>query len=123
MAAFVDSCWVTGLEDPKEPYQSLSKMRNVKQRDFECEPFNLKPTPDSYFLSMEGDPAPEAVLKGRTNDAALDALKTLLAARPKMGVNKLRSELKALGYSKGNDWVTSERKKLAGVPIPASPSP
>ena len=72
---------------------------------------------------MEGDPAPEAVLKGRTNDAALDALKTLLAARPKMGVNKLRSELKALGYSKGNDWVTSERKKLAGVPIPASPSP
>ena len=38
LAAFVrDSCWVTELDDPKKPYESLSKMRNVKQRDFESD--------------------------------------------------------------------------------------
>jgi hypothetical protein len=54
LAAFVDSCWVTELEDIKKPYESLSKMRNVKQRDFESDPFHLKPTPGSYYLTMDG---------------------------------------------------------------------
>ena len=34
LAAFVDSCWVTDLEDTKKPYESLSRMRNVKQARF-----------------------------------------------------------------------------------------
>ncbi len=70
LAAFVDSCWVTELEDVKKPYESLSKMRNVKQRDFESDPFHLKPTPGSYHLTMDGDPAPEAVIKDRKELAA-----------------------------------------------------
>jgi hypothetical protein len=65
LAAFVDSCWVTELEDTKKPYESLSKMRNVKQRDFESDPFRIKPSSGSYYLTMDGDPAPEAVIRRR----------------------------------------------------------
>ena len=43
VAAFIDSCWVTELEDTKKPYESLSKMRNVKQRDFEVTRSNSRP--------------------------------------------------------------------------------
>lgn len=65
LAAFVDSCWVTELEDTSKPYESLSKVRNVKQRDFETDPFRLKPTRDSYYLTMDGEPAPEAEIKAK----------------------------------------------------------
>lgn len=117
LAAFVDSCWVTELEDPKKPYESLSKMRNVKQRDFESNPFKLKPAPGSYYLTMDGEPAPEAVLNSRANDAALSALKNLLASDPKMGVNRLQKALKALGHRKGGVWITQERARLNGAGV------
>jgi hypothetical protein len=115
LAAFVDSCWVTELEDPKKPYESLSKMRNVKQRDFESDPFKLKPAPGSYYLSMDGEPEPEAVLKSKADDAAHDALGKLLAADPKMGINKLRDELKKCGHRKGAKWVTAAKCTILGT--------
>jgi hypothetical protein len=117
LGAFVDSCWVTELEDPKKPYESLSKMRNVKQRDFESDPFKLKPAPGSYYLAIDSEPGPEAVLNDRANDAALDALKKLLASDPKIGINRLQKALKALGHRKGGDWVTKERARLTGAGV------
>jgi hypothetical protein len=117
LAAFVDSCWVTELEDPKKPYESLSKMRNVKQRDFESDPFKLKPAPGSYYLSMDGDPEPEAALKSKAEDAALDALRKLLAVDPKMGINKLRDALKKAGHRKGAKWVMSAKCTILGTGV------
>jgi len=112
LAAFVDSCWVTELEDPKKPYESLSKMRNVKQRDFESNPFKLRPAIGSYYLSMDGEPEPEAVLKGKADDAAKDALSGILAVTPQIGVNKLRAALKAAGHGRGQRWVMAARATL-----------
>ncbi|HEX4028936.1 MAG TPA: bifunctional DNA primase/polymerase [Terracidiphilus sp.] len=106
LAAFVDSCWVTELEDTKKPYESLSKVRNVKQRDFESDPFRLKPAPGSYYLTMDGDPAPEAVVSSKKEAAAREALAAILQQHPKMGINKLREVLKAKGHGKGNRWIT-----------------
>jgi hypothetical protein len=129
LAAFVDSCWVTELADPTKPYESLSKMRNVKQRDFESDPFKLKPTLGSYYLSMDGEPAPEAALKSKADDAATEALRKLLLVDPKMGVNRLRDALKAVGHGKGQKWVMAARLALLGggttltEAIPHTPSP
>lgn len=114
LAAFVDSCWITELEDTKRPYDSLSKMRNVKQRDFESDPFRLKPTLGSYYLTMEGDPAPEAVVAGRKEAAAREVLEAILREQPRMGINKLREALKAKGHGRGNRWVTDTVLELRG---------
>ncbi|WP_058189838.1 bifunctional DNA primase/polymerase [Terracidiphilus gabretensis] len=115
LAAFVDSCWVTELEDTKKPYDSLSKMRNVKQRDFEIDPFRVKPTPGSYYLTMEGEPEPEAVLKSKKDDAAREALAAILNDSPKMGIHKLIDALKAKGHGRGAKWVTRTRGELLGT--------
>jgi hypothetical protein len=120
LAAFVDSCWVTELEDTTKPYESLSKMRNVKQRDFESDPFRLKPAPGSFYLTMEGDPAPEAVIRGRREEAARDALKAILTDSPNMGINKLRDALKAKGYGKGQKWITLARCEMLGAGVSLS---
>jgi hypothetical protein len=112
LAAFVDSCWVTELAEPTKPYESLSKMRNVKQRDFESDPFKLKPAVGSYYLTMDGEPAPEAELKSKAEDAATEALRKLLAVDPKMGVNKLPAALAAAGHGKGQKWVMATRLAL-----------
>jgi hypothetical protein len=115
LAAFVDSCWVTELEDTTKPYETLSKMRNVKQRDFESDPFRLKPAPASYYLTMEGDPAPEAVIRSKKEAAARDALAVILKDSPKAGINKLRDALKAKGYGKGQKWITLARCEILGT--------
>jgi hypothetical protein len=114
LAAFVDSCWVTELEDPKKPYESLSKMRNVKQRDFESDPFKLKPTIGSYYLTMDGEPEPEAVFKIKADKAAMDSLSKLLAANPKMGINKICDAMRKEGNGRGPNWVKLARVTLLG---------
>ena len=114
LAAFVDSCWVTELEDPKQPYLSLSKMRNVKQRDFECDPFKLTPSPGSYALTMAGEPAPEAVLKSKADEAALAVLRKLVEADPTTGIRKLCAAMRKAGHGRGQPWVTTNRKELLG---------
>jgi hypothetical protein len=115
LAAFVDSCWVTELEDPKKPYESLSKMRNVKQRDFESNPFKLQPAPGSFYLTITGEPEPEAALKSRAEEGAREALASILKKSPQMGVNKLRDALKAKGHGKGSRWITTTRVELLGA--------
>lgn len=117
LAAFVDSCWVTDLEDPKKPYESLSKMRNVKQRDFESDPFKLTPSAGSYLLAMSGEPEPEAVLKSKAQTAATEALRALLTENPKLGINKLKVALKSRGYGKGQAWITATRGSLLSTGV------
>jgi hypothetical protein len=114
LAAFVDSCWITELEDTKRPYDSLSKMRNVKQRDFESDPFKLRPTPGEYHLTMDEDPAPEAVVASKKEAAAREVLIAILHEHPQMGINKLREELKAKGHGKGNKWVGARLAEMRG---------
>lgn len=98
----------------KQPYESLSKMRNVKQRDFESDPFKLKPTIGSYYLTMDGEPEPEAMLKSKADDAAREALRQLLVTNPKLGINKICEALRKQGQGKGPNWVRVERAKLLG---------
>jgi hypothetical protein len=110
----VDSCWITELENTKRPYDSLSKMRNVKQRDFESDPFQLRPKPGEYYLTMAEEPAPEAVVASKKEAAAREALTAILHEHPQMGINKLREVLRARGHGKGNKWVTARLVEMRG---------
>jgi len=123
LAAFVESCWITDLEDPKKPYESLSKMRNTKQRDFESNPFKLKPAPGSYYLTIDGEPEPEAVLKSKADDAAMAALRTLLASDPNMGINKICVALRASGSGRGPKWVKAARAEVLGRGVTLTEQP
>ncbi len=97
-----------------KPYESLSKVRNVKQRDFESDPFRLKPSPGSFYLTMEGDPAPEAVIKSKKEQQARDALADIVKANPAIGILKARDALKAKGFGKGPKFVTQVLCELRG---------
>jgi hypothetical protein len=89
-------------------------MRNVKQRDFESDPFKLKPTIGSYYLTMDGEPEPEAVFKIKADKAAMDSLSKLLAANPKMGINKICDAMRKEGNGRGPNWVKLARVTLLG---------
>jgi hypothetical protein len=46
MGAFLACCWGTKLQDQSRPYESVSFVSNLKQRDFESNDFELTATPD-----------------------------------------------------------------------------
>ena len=54
------------------------------------------------------------MLKGKADDAAHEALRKLVAAHPKMGINKLCEAMRAAGHGRGAKWVTVARGKLSG---------
>src|SRR6185437_11604983 len=41
MGAFLTAAWGTKLQDPTKPYESASYLENLKQRDFESQPFEV----------------------------------------------------------------------------------
>jgi AAA domain len=57
LGAFVSSCWATRLQQPDEPYKSASYLVNVKQRDFESQPFEVTSGPDCrlHIVDKPGD--------------------------------------------------------------------
>ena len=60
---------------------------------------------------MDGDPAPEAVIRSKKEEAAREALAAILKESPQMGVNKLRNVLKEKGHGKGSNWITMARAR------------
>jgi hypothetical protein len=121
LAAFVTSCWVTALEDTKDPYKSRSSMANVKQRDFESDPFFLLPVVDSFHLTYGGKDEPEAKIGMRqkaAEKAEADAFE-LFDADPEISIRKMRAGLSERGHKKGTDWVrdTLIRFKETGVRV------
>lgn len=75
----------------------------------------MKPTRDSYYLTMDGEPAPEAEIKSKKDAAARQALAEVLKEHPNMGVNKLRDVLKARGHGRGSKWITIARAEILGT--------
>jgi hypothetical protein len=117
LAAFVDSVWTTELEDTNAAHTTVSNVQNVKQRDFESHPFQLKPTPGTIYLTMVDEPAPRAVMKSKKEEKAFDILKQLVEANPAMGISKLRGALKKAGHGKAQDWVTKSLCTIRGTGV------
>ncbi len=116
IAAFLTSCWATRLTNPDEPYQSPSRLVNVKQRDFESKPFDVTSGPDCR-LHIVGEPGQVKELKSQKDAEAEKVLAALLKDSPDMGINKLREALKKAGFPKGPKWVTKKRTELAGTGV------
>jgi AAA domain/Bifunctional DNA primase/polymerase, N-terminal/Primase C terminal 1 (PriCT-1) len=116
LAAFVTSCWATKLLDLDEPYQSPSRLANVKQRDFESKPFDVKSGTDCR-LHIIGEPGQIGEIKKQKDADAEKVLAALLKDSPNMGINKLREALKKAGFPKGAKWVTKKRTELAGTGV------
>jgi hypothetical protein len=118
LGAFITSCWATRLQDPDEPYTSESYLKNVKQRDFECEPFEA--TSDENFLMrlVHKAPGEKAVLKQRSrgNEANKDGMDgpalDWLRAHPDVSAIKAADMLGELGIKRGATWIRRKRADL-----------
>lgn len=118
LGAFVSSCWATRLQNPTEPYQSASYLVNVKQRDFESNPFEITSGQDCrlHIVDKPGDhvrlnskpvgPQPNA-------DGKEAAAIELLKANPKLSLRLIAEMLKENGIKRGKDWVQTKRRELS----------
>ena len=117
LGAFLACCWGTRLQDPQHPYESRSYLENLKQRDFESQPFEVTCGPDCR-MRIAGDPSTETVKlqtrrgnKGNKDgkDAAAEAV---IKANFRLTVRELKDELAALEIDRGTTWIA---KALARI--------
>lgn len=116
LGAFVTSCWATRLTDPAEPYESPSFIVNVKQRDFQSEPFRA--TSDKHF-KMEWLPEEEGVTatlktSGADKDGKQAEAVQFIRDNQDMTLRELVAGLKALGIKRGSAWCHTKRVEIRG---------
>jgi hypothetical protein len=109
------------LQDPANPYQSASYLDNLKQRDFESQPFEVTCGPDCR-LHIVADPATAvATLSSRKNRSNKDGRDmeaiAMLKANPRWSEREAVRKLKEAGIARYRDWVREQRyemRKAAG---------
>lgn len=116
LGAFLASCWGTRLQDPDQPYDSASYLKNVKQRDFASVPFEVTSGTDCR-LHIVGDPATtEPKLKRSNSRVNLDGMDTQAedAIRGNMGmsIRNLEKHLASLDIVRKRTWISETRKRL-----------
>ena len=120
LAAFLTACWGTRLQNPDSPYESASYLVNVKQRDFESAPFEVKSGPDCR-LHFVGDGSEPVHLASRSNPANRDGKEEtalqFMRDHPEMSLRKVVAELKALGIKRGMTWVRQKRAEIGGTGV------
>jgi hypothetical protein len=117
LGAFLTSCWATRLQVPSEPYTSPSFLMNVKQRDFESEPFEVVSDPPDEFgersgrLRMVGTPGSHVTLQ--VNGASIKPgdteAKAIVAANLDKTVPQIMELLRAAGHIRAKTWTTEAR--------------
>jgi hypothetical protein len=115
LGAFITCCWATRLQDPNDPYKSNSYLKNVKQRDFESEPFEVTAENNCRFKWVEQPNGGKAVLVGRAlgapanKDGMDDAALALVDAHPELSGPKMAALLAQHGIKRSKDWVNKRR--------------
>jgi hypothetical protein len=115
--AFVSSCWATRLQDQDAGWDSESYLKNVKQRDFESEPFTVRSDRQGR-LHMVAKPGEKVTLSTKPTgpkadkDGMQDAALALLKANPKLSNEKISELLKESGIQRSKDWVRKKRYEL-----------
>lgn len=118
LGAFVSSCWATRLQQPDEPYKSASYIVNVKQRDFESNPFEVTSGPDCR-LHIVDEPGDDVVLNSKpvgfpSNRDGKDGVAIeLLKANPKLSLRLVSALLKENGIKRSKNWVHTKRHELS----------
>jgi hypothetical protein len=117
LGAFVSSCWATRLQNPDEPYQSASYLKNVKQRDFKSKPFEVTSGPDCR-LHIVAAPNPGVKLTSKAKkftgnaDGKQAAAEALILANWQLSLDKLVELLKSSGIDRKRDWVGAAKKRV-----------
>jgi len=114
IGAFLSACWGTRLQDPAHPYQSRSYIDNLKQRDFECTPFEVTCNEDGVLTYCNDVATP--TLASRTQykgnrDGKDEQAAAIVAAHPDLSVRALAAVLKDNGVPRSPAWVTRTRAK------------
>lgn len=117
MGALLACCWGTRLQDPQHPYESASYLENLKQRDFESNPFEVTCDPDCR-MRVVGDPSTDTPrLKTRrgnpgNKDGKDAAAEAFIRANLAMSARDLENHLAALDISRGKTWIAKTRSRL-----------
>jgi hypothetical protein len=125
LGAFVSSCWATRLQHPDEPYKSASFLTNVKQRDFESNPFEVVSGPDCR-LRIVAEPGDNVKLnsKGpgapRDADGNEDAALGVIRDNPTLPVRALVDKLKEVGIKRSKSWVGEKRYEVLHTGVKSS---
>jgi hypothetical protein len=122
LGAFVSSCWATRLQDPDAPWESTSYLKNVKQRDFESDPFTVK-SDKLGRLHIVDKPGERVVLNTkpvgtRANaDGKEEAALQVIRDNPALTQNALVLKLKEAGIKRSKSWVGDKRRELLNVAV------
>jgi len=125
LGAFVASCWATRLQQPDEPYHSASYLKNVKQRDFESEPFEVTSGPDCrlHIVDKPGDHVKlSSKSVGAQSDAdgrEADALQ-IIKNNPALSLSKLVDKMAANGIKRSRSWVGRKKAEVLGTGVKSS---
>jgi hypothetical protein len=117
LGAFLTCCWGTRLQDPARPYESLSYLENLKQRDFSSTPIEVTCGPDlrmQYAKPNHGNIAvltPRRAYKGNV-DGMEEAAIALLKENAKLSIREISALLKERGIKRGKTWVSERRYEL-----------
>jgi len=125
LGAFVSSCWATRLQEPDAPWESASYLKNVKQRDFESDPFEVKsdrlgrlhiieqPSANVTLVSKKKGPIGNA--DGREEEAL-----QVIRDNPTLSQPKIVLKLEEMGIKRSKSWVGNKRFELLNAGVKSS---
>jgi hypothetical protein len=125
LGAFVSSCWATRLQEPDAPWESASYLKNVKQRDFESDPFEVKsdrlgrlhiieqPSANVTLVSQKKGPIGNA--DGREEEAL-----QVIRDNPTLSQPKIVLKLEEMGIKRSKSWVGNKRFELLNAGVKSS---
>lgn len=126
LGAFVSSCWATRLQNPDEPYQSASYLKNVKQRDFESKPFEITSGPDCRLhivaapdsnVKLHSKPVGPKGDKDGKEAEALEFIRDNLT----LTIPKIVHKLAERGIDRKASWVGNKRREITGTGVTTTP--
>jgi hypothetical protein len=118
LGAFVSCCWATRLQDPNEAWESASYLKNVKQRDFESDPFTVKSDKLGrlHIVDKPGEPVelktkptgPKANKDGKDEQRI-----QFLRDNPDLSHREASEALTRQKMGRSKDWVREKRAEMA----------
>jgi ATP-dependent DNA ligase len=120
LGAFVSSCWATRLQDPDAPWESASYLKNVKQRDYESDPFEVK-SDKLGRLHIVAAPGANVILNSKTKKKeGNEEAEQVIRNNPTLSQKKIVLKLKELGIERSPSWVGNKRFELLNTGVKTS---
>jgi hypothetical protein len=118
LGAFVSSCWATRLQNPDARWEeSISYLKNVKQRDFESDPFTVK-SDKLGRLHIVDKPGDKVQLSAKPTgpksdkDGKDEARIEFLRQNPHLSNYEAAALLKKHKMARSPEWVRKKRQEM-----------